>query len=334
MSKRSAFLILLALLSTAALWLIKPFLSTVVLSLTLVIGLWPIYQFFKKLLFGNRWIASLLTTLLLAVLILFPAIFLVRVAADQAMSLIHYIPESKDVWLPVIEEWSEKLKIDMSWEAVVPELIQKGTQLVSQFSPRIFVQTTQFVFYFIMALLVTFFLFVDGPSLEQELIVLSPLEKGYSEHLAYEIHNTLKACLYGYIFTAIAQSCLAGIGFSIAGLPIAVILGVATFFVSFVPIIGATGVWLPVTIYLFTSGHWKMGIFMALYGTFVISGIDNFLKPILIQGRTKIHPVLIFLSILGGLKAFGPIGFLIGPLLVAIFLASIRIYKRDFLGQV
>lgn len=333
MSKRSAFLIFLVLLCAAVLWLFGPFLSTIVLSLTFVIGLWPIYRGFSKLFFGNRWIASLVTTLILALLILFPAIFLVRMAAEQAVSLIHYIPESKDSWLPVIQDWSARLKIDLSWDLLLPELIQKGSRLVSQFSPFIFIETTQFVFYFILVLFITFFLFVEGLALYRQLLQLSPLETTYGEHLAQEIHNTLKACLYGYLFTAIAQGILAGIGFTIAGLSLAVILGVATLFMSFVPIIGATGVWLPVTIYFFATGEWKMGLFMAIYGTFVISGIDNFLKPILIQGRTKIHPVLIFLSILGGLKAFGPIGFLIGPLLVAIFFASIRIYKRDFLGQ-
>ncbi len=331
MPRRTAFLIFLGFLCAVLVWLFLPFMSAFVLAITAVIGLSPLYTALRRVCFGNAWIASFLSTAVLVGIIAVPASLIMNAAAEQGLDLIRDLIHQKDAWLPRIEEWTTRLKITWSWQAVLPDILQRGAQLISQFSPNLLLRTTQFLVHFILFLIIAFFLFVEGPALRRELQGLSPLDPHYSEAFFREIHVTLKACLYGYILTALVQGILAGIGFYVAGLKVAVILGVLTMLMAFVPIIGATGVWLPVALYFFAVGDWKTGAALSAYGGLVISGIDNILKPLLIRGKVDIHPVMIFLTILGGLKAFGPIGFLLGPLIMAVFLAAVRIYKRDFL---
>ena len=317
MKERTSFLILLVVLSATMIWLFRPFLTPIFVALTFVITLWPLYRPLKKGLWQKGWLASLLVTVLLTLVLIFPVAFLVGLVTEQAIQMARDLPP---------------LGVVIPLDAILPDLLQKGAMLASQFSPTIFTHTTHLVFQFILTLFLTFFLFIEGPALYQELLHLSPIKRSYEEHLAYEIQNTLSACLYGYVLTALAQGILAGLCFMIAGIPLAAILGLLTVVASFIPIIGAAGVWVPVAISLFISGQWGWGLFVSLYGGLIISGIDNVLKPLIIQGKTRIHPLLVFLAIFGGLKAFGPVGILVGPILTSIFLASLKIYKADFLN--
>ncbi|MBI1910008.1 MAG: AI-2E family transporter [Deltaproteobacteria bacterium] len=333
MSERISFLTLLAFLCLAVLWLFRPFLSVILLAATFVISLWPLYASLNRLFRGHRWIASFVVTLFLALVLIFPVAFVISLVIEQAVALAHFLPETMQAWLPLVKEYSHRFNLPISWEAILPQLVQQGAQFVSQFSPKLLMQTTQFLLNFALTLLLVFFLFIEGPALYENLLHLSPLKESYETHLSREIRNTLNACLYGYILTAISQGILAGIGFTIAKIPIAALLGVATIVTSFIPIIGAAGIWIPVTVYLLLTQQWGMGIFLGLYGALLISGIDNLIKPLIIQGKTRIHPFLIFLAIFGGLQALGPVGLLVGPIIVAIFLACVKIYKKDFLEQ-
>ena len=332
MKERTSFLILLVVLSATMIWLFRPFLTPIFVALTFVITLWPLYRPLKKGLWQKGWLASLLVTVLLTLVLIFPVAFLVGLVTEQAIQMARDLPPLLKNGLPMIRSLGDRFGVVIPLDAILPDLLQKGAMLASQFSPTIFTHTTHLVFQFILTLFLTFFLFIEGPALYQELLHLSPIKRSYEEHLAYEIQNTLSACLYGYVLTALAQGILAGLCFMIAGIPLAAILGLLTVVASFIPIIGAAGVWVPVAISLFISGQWGWGLFVSLYGGLIISGIDNVLKPLIIQGKTRIHPLLVFLAIFGGLKAFGPVGILVGPILTSIFLASLKIYKADFLN--
>jgi predicted PurR-regulated permease PerM len=106
--------------------------------------------------------------------------------------------------------------------------------------------------------------------------------------------------------------------------------GAVVAFMSLVPIVGAFLVWLPMSAYLFFSGHATQAILLLAIGGLVVSSIDNVLKPMIIQGRTNMHPLLVFLSVLGGMQVFGFLGILLGPLLVAIFLSFLNFYRLEY----
>jgi len=146
--------------------------------------------------------------------------------------------------------------------------------------------------------------------------------------LVKQIRDIVISTLYGGVAVSIAQGTIAGFTFFILGISNPAIWGLATSIASFVPIVGASSVWVPATIYLFITGEILKGVALAMVGIFGISLIDNILKPIIIGGRTRMPILVIFFSILGGIKLFGLIGLIIGPLVLALFVSVIEIFRR------
>jgi predicted PurR-regulated permease PerM len=168
-----------------------------------------------------------------------------------------------------------------------------------------------------LSIFVAFFIFRDGGRLEKHL--KSMVERIGGErggHLLTLAGNTIRGVVYGILGTAIAQAALASVGFLIAGVPGALVLGLLTFLFSVVPI-GAPLIWLPATIWLFSQGRTGWGIFMLIWGLGV-SSVDNFIKPWLISQGSNMPFVLIFFGVLGGALAFGFIGVFLGPTLLAV----------------
>jgi len=135
------------------------------------------------------------------------------------------------------------------------------------------------------------------------------------------------ASVYGVFTIAIVQGTLGGLAFWILGLPSAIVWGVAMIFLSMIPMLGAFIVWVPAAIYLFATGHYVKGVVLVLWGTLVIGMIDNFLRPKLVGGRTKLHELLIFFAVLGGLQVFGVLGIVLGPVVLAITLALVDVFR-------
>jgi predicted PurR-regulated permease PerM len=182
-----------------------------------------------------------------------------------------------------------------------------------------------------MSILIAFFFYRDGSGLAERLkngVDRIAGERG--QRLLELAGNTVRSVVYGILGTALVQGVMAGVGFLIAGVPGAALLALLTFFLSIVPM-GPPLVWLPAAIWLFQQGHTGWGIFMLVWGVGV-SSVDNFVKPRLISGRSNIHPVTVLLGVLGGLKLFGFIGLVVGPLILALFIALVRFYEGEYLG--
>jgi predicted PurR-regulated permease PerM len=129
----------------------------------------------------------------------------------------------------------------------------------------------------------------------------------------------------------LAQGFLAAVGFWLFGVPSPVLWGVAVVFAAMVPILGSPLGWVPACVYLFLTGTRWQAFGMLAWGLLVISGIDNVLKPLLLRGTARLHPMPAFLSILGGVLAFGPAGVLVGPVILSLALSAVRIYRLDVL---
>lgn len=337
--EKTFFWVLLSALLIGFFWLLSPFFSAILFSLVLALTFEPLYVLLLKAFKKRRHLSALLCLVLIFLFVAVPLAGLVAAISNQLLKLaqtFQWDPTAfktllGEGWITqTLEGWLATLGVDVDLGKMLKEFLHASAQTIYQFSPKVAAKTANFFLNGLITLLLTYFLLVDGPRLYHEILDISPLKETDEKTLGEEIRKTLHACIYGYILTALVQSVLAAIGFWIAGLPIALLLGVATFIMCFVPILGAASVWVPAVIYLIGTDHYGMAVFMALYGGLLISGIDNVLKPILITEKTKIHPVLLFLGIFGGLKLWGPIGILAGPVLVAIFLAVLNIYKKDF----
>lgn len=170
----------------------------------------------------------------------------------------------------------------------------------------------------VMSILLTFFILRDGDGLGARVAVAASRIAGVrGQHLIKVAGSTVRGVVYGIIGTAVAQGVLAGLGLGLAGVPAAALLGVLTFFLSAVPV-GPPLVWIPATIWLFSTGNTGWAVFMLLWGTFVVSGVDNIIKPYLISHGAKIPFVIVFMGVIGGALAFGLVGVFLGPTLLAV----------------
>jgi predicted PurR-regulated permease PerM len=174
-----------------------------------------------------------------------------------------------------------------------------------------------------VTLLASFYLFRDGPALMQTVRDIAPLDKDYLERLLAITENVLFASVLSSFAVAAVQGTLGGIAFWIVGIPGPALWGIVMMLASFIPLVGASIVWGPATIYfLFSGDYLKAGILVAV-GVFVIGTVDNILRPILISGRVELNGLLVLISVVGGIGAFGLLGIVLGPVLIAVAAAVV-----------
>jgi predicted PurR-regulated permease PerM len=176
---------------------------------------------------------------------------------------------------------------------------------------------------FAIMLFLLFFFLRDGDAMLARARRLIPLNEERKERLFRQLSGVTRAIVVGTSVTALLQGVLIGIGFTIAGLPSPVVFGVLAALLSMLPVGGAAFVWGPAAIWLFVDGRWGFGIFMLAWG-FLLGGLDNVLRPILISGRARISALAVFIGVLGGIPAFGAIGIIAGPVVLSLVLALIE----------
>lgn len=182
----------------------------------------------------------------------------------------------------------------------------------------------------IFMLIALFFLLTDGRALVDWLEDVSPLKRGQTREILVEFRKVSVSVIVSTVVTAAVQAVVATIGYFIARVPQALFFGIVTFFVALIPAIGAAAVCLVAALLLFATGHPWAALFLAIWGVVVVGLVDNVVKPLLVKRGLSMHGAVVFFALLGGLAAFGTIGLLMGPMIIAFFLALIRIHKRDY----
>ena len=210
---------------------------------------------------------------------------------------------------------------------------------ISKFSTYIVNQTAGFIAKLpivIIDLLVMFFLIyyflLDGPRFIEKIKGSIPLRKHHVDHIIQEFNNFTFATLYGNLITATIQGVIGGITFFLLGLQTPILAGFAMAFFAFLPFIGTPIIWIPAAIGLLVTGETTKGIILLLIGVFIISTIDNIIKPEIIGKRTKLHPAAVLVGILGGIFLMGPIGIIVGPLIFSLLISFIEVYYKEGLG--
>jgi predicted PurR-regulated permease PerM len=191
------------------------------------------------------------------------------------------------------------------------------------------------IFGVVIMVVTLFFLFAEGGKMLNAAIRLLPLEERYVRELVDEFERVCRAVVAATLLSAAAQGVLAGIGFYFAGLQNSVaLLMLLTMLLAMVPFAGAAAVWLPVALYLyFVADRPVPAIMVALWGALVVSTIDNLIKPYVLHGQSNLHPLLALLSVIGGLQTLGPIGILVGPMVVVFLQTLLKIMQRELLNM-
>ena len=179
---------------------------------------------------------------------------------------------------------------------------------------------------FLFMIFTIFFLFTDGPGFLTKLKDYMPFNEEQKNRLAKQMKDMIVSTVYGGVAVAVIQGFLGGIAFYVIGIESPVLWGIAMSVMSFVPLVGTLAIWGPTSAYLMIQGDYMHGVGLILFGTFVISMVDNILKPLIIGTRTKMPTIIIFFSVLGGIKAFGIIGLIMGPLIMAVFVSVFEIF--------
>ncbi|MBN1206883.1 MAG: AI-2E family transporter [Myxococcaceae bacterium] len=190
--------------------------------------------------------------------------------------------------------------------------------------------TGSFAFQTVMMLIALFFLLVDGKQLVEWLESVSPLQRGQTTEILREFRRVVIAVLVSSIATAGVQTVAALVGYLIARVPIPFFFAAVTFFLALIPAVGAAVVCFAAAGLLLITGHPWAALFLAIWGVLVVGLVDNIVKPLLVKRGLHMHGAIVFFSLLGGLATFGTVGLLIGPLVIAFFLALVRIYERDY----
>ncbi|MFG0867384.1 AI-2E family transporter [Pseudomonas sp. FYR_7] len=321
-------ILLLALLG-AGLWVMAPFISALLWGAILAFASWPLMRFLTRVLDGRETLAAGLLTSAWILIVALPLVWLGFNLADHIRDATLFVRDVQVDGLPDAPLWLVDIPLVgermASWWS---SLDQQGAALLASVKPYLgqvgnwllarSAQIGSGVLELTLSLVFVFFFYRDGPRLSA--FVLRLLHRLTGERAEYYLNlvaGTVQRVVNGVIGTAAAQALLALIGFLIAGVPGAIVLGLITFMLSLIPM-GPPLAWLPVTGWLIWKGDYGMAIFMGIWGTFVISGVDNVLKPYLISRGGDLPLVIVLLGVFGGLIAFGFIGLFIGPTLLAI----------------
>ncbi|TWU56693.1 putative inner membrane protein [Rubripirellula tenax] len=185
----------------------------------------------------------------------------------------------------------------------------------------------------VLVIAVYFFL-IDGAAMIRTLMRLSPLDDNYEARLLMEFDRTSRAVVLASVLSALVQGVLSAIAFWFCGFESIILLFLITSMMALVPFLGAASVWLPCAVYLGTvDQRWTAAVVLAIYGTTIVSSIDNVIKMYVLQGRSTLHPLFALLSVLGGVKVFGPIGILVGPMVVVFLQTLLEILNHELAGR-
>ncbi len=290
-------------------------------------------------------LAAALMTLIVSALLVGPLATLTGVAIGQGQGFYQVLQEKAASG--EARDWFESLRnsrlgklsehllphdlqgsLDLS--ALGVQGAQKGTAFLLSELGGIARNVASFVFNFLVMLLMLFFLFRDGSKLYFAFRDLLPMEPEHKDAIFGRLYETLSAVVQGMVFTSALQGLTAGLAFWALDLPFALFLGLASSVASFIPLGGAALVWIPADVYFFTQGLWGRGVILLLWGSLVISLVDNLVRPLVIGSRTNISTFFLFFGILGGLQAYGPIGIFVGPVLLATIVVFLRIYREEY----
>ncbi len=331
------FFLLLAGIVLYLFWtVIQPFAFVLLIAGVFAVVLSPVDRLLRKWIKHPR-VSALILSACVFLLVFVPISILLLLMARQASDLIQ-LATADTSWLDQLNPETSPLFATLP--AVVQEqllaldLVGIGKSAASWAFDNVgslFSSTTKLLINTFMFFIALYYLLVERDRLYTEALALSPLRDSIDEKLLKRITNTLRQVVFGVLLLAIVQGLLAGIGMTIFGVPGSIIWGAVTIIAALVPFVGTAIVLIPAVLYLLFSGSTAAAIGLFIWSVVFVGLADNFIGPYLIRGTTHMHAFLVLLSVLGGLMAFGPIGILMGPTVLAAMLALLELYKSGIL---
>jgi predicted PurR-regulated permease PerM len=308
-----------------------PFLSSLVWSLTLAVVVMPCHRWLEARL-KSRSAAALISVLAVGLLVVTPALFvgqqLVMQAANGA-TLVKAKIESGE-WRRAIDSRPRlaRLADHIEQRVDLPGAAQKLAAWLTAGAAAIVKGSVVQVVAFALTLYLLFYLLRDRHAALRALGALLPLADAEIVRLRERVSDTICATVYGTLAVSAVQGLLGGLMFWCLGLPAALLWGVVMAVLAVVPVLGAFVVWVPAALYLALDGSWGKALILAVWGTVIVGSSDNLLRPVLVGGRLKLHTVLVFIGVVGGVLLFGAAGLVLGPVLLTITMVLLEIWRE------
>lgn len=344
MTKNRATVVFLVGLTAVAVYLcyvlISPFLKPILFSAILAVLFFPLHSRVRRRI-RNRTASALLSTVVVILLIALSAMFLGHAIGTGLRDIYQSLAVSGDgkerlsVYFVYLFERAAEL-LGRYLPISVPDLrnaivnqAEKWVTFLLNMTAGAIGSITALIANAFIAFFILFFFFRDGRGMLRRASVILPIRKDQARRLFARVQDTLNAIVYGTLAMAALQGALTGLAFWVLGITSPVLWAIVTALCALLPVIGTAFVLLPAISMLVFSGHWIKALILLVWGFAVVHPVDNVLRPYLIGGRVKLSTLYVFFAVLGGLKAFGPLGLFIGPLILAITVALFTFLREE-----
>lgn len=318
--------------------IISSFVITLLTAAMVAVLVTPFEQWLRIRLHHPR-ISTAIVLLIVALVIIGPITTAGIIAAQQALDITQWflvnpdwmvkVSEGTYAYLPVLPQFIQNVigLVDIS------SLVQTIAEWTKSNGAEIFSSGAALVFKIFIFFICLYFFLVDREKILREVIALSPLKDSVDKNILSRMVQTVRGVVFGSIIVACIQGVIAAVGLTIFGVPGALIWAGLVIIAAQIPMLGTSTIMIPAVLYLFITGDTGAGIGLMIWSVFAVGLVDNLLQPFIVGGRTRMHALLILLSMLGGLEYFGPIGFIFGPTVLAALLVMVEMYKGGFLER-
>ena len=329
------FFLLFVSVTILSYFVFRPFLQVIFLSAIFAVLLHPFYKKILPFFRGYKTPAALIVIFFVLIFVGLPIYFLIDQVSGEASNLYVSVQQNGDTFLDTVTSF-----IQNPIRNYFPDFVFDLRSYLTNFAGFLLadlgpiVSGTAFVFLEILLTLVTLYYFLkNGEDFVDGLIKLSPLDRRYDRYLLSSVKKTINSVLRGSLLIAMVQGSLVGIGFYIFHVPNAALWGLIATPCSLIPGVGTAMISIPAISYLFLIGNTGAGIGLSLWAALLVGLIDNALAPFLFMKGTKVHPLFVLFSVLGGIAYFGPMGFLFGPIILSALISLLHIYRLFILQE-
>jgi len=325
-----SFFFALLLISGYLVWkLFLPFLGALMLAAIVAVICYPLHeQVRKRYTYKYETLAALSSLFTVIIVVVTPLAILASLILREALA-IYTLFNSSDVTFIQSLEGLERFiqQIIPTFSLDIASIVQQTAGFVIEHLVSIFAGTASTIFLFFISLIATFYFFRDGRQFTTYLIRLSPLKDFDDSHILERLARAVRSVALGTISVAVIQGTLTAIGLALLGFDRAILWGCIAAIGALVPGLGTTIVFVPAVAFLLYGGAYVPAIILTLWGVLAVGLIDNLIGPHLMSRGNNIHPFFLLLSVLGGLALFGPIGFIVGPVIFSLFLVLLELYQ-------
>jgi predicted PurR-regulated permease PerM len=310
--------------------LVRPFMGAITWALALAVMAHPLHAWLERRI-ARPSLAAIISVVVVTVVLLAPGVFIIQKLYDETKTAVEEMrpADGSGTWQNMLKE-HPRLAEAAAWVTPRVDLDSAGKRLsawLAARAPAFFTKSVWALTQLVITLLTLFYFFRDRKKLLAGLARLAPLSASESSALFRRVSQTIYASLYGSIAVKVLQGFLGGLMFWILGLPAPALAGAAMALSALLPMFGTGLIWGPVALVLVLEGSWIKALVLAVWGGVVVGQIDNFLYPMLVAGELKLHPLSVFFAVLGGLIAFGASGLVLGPVILAVTLALLEIWR-------